>query len=47
MENFKKVPFKYISTGAVNEEDEHCGDGKVTQKRHEIVLDNLKKKPNH
>lgn len=45
--NNKKVPWKHFSAGAPDEEHKHCGDGEVTEKCHEVVFNNLKKKPYH
>lgn len=41
----RKVPIENICSGGPYEEYEHWGDGDVTEKGNEIVLDNLKKKP--
>ena len=40
-----EVPFEKICNVGPYEENEQCGDGDVTEKGNEIVLDNFKKKP--
>ena len=40
-----EVSFEKICNVGPYEENEQCGDGDVTEKGNEIVLDNFKKKP--